>query len=99
MHKGKFAVFTAVWNSTLVVIKSHRIKSEYIPLQWITSNSSEVYPNYQELVEMVTQSLRVNFGIQKENVMDHLYPFLGDYKNDVNRDLMINLWQLSQDNE
>ena len=48
---------------------------------------------------MVTQSLLVNFGIQKENLMDHLYPFLGDYKNDVNRELMINLWQLSQDNE
>jgi hypothetical protein len=99
MHKGKFAVFTALWNNSLIVIKSHRIKSEYIPLQWTNSNSSEVYPNYQELVEMVTQSMLVNFGIQKENLMDHLYPFLGDYKHEVNRELMINLWQLSQDNE
>ncbi len=101
MHKGKFSVFTALWNDSLVMIKSHRIKSEYIPLQWISSDSSEVFPNYQELVEMVTQSLQINFGISttQNNVMDVLYPFLGDYKNEVNRELMINLWQLSQDNE
>ncbi|KAI9552412.1 hypothetical protein GHT06_022778 [Daphnia sinensis] len=99
MHKGKFAVFTALWNNSLIVIKSHRVKSEYIPLQWIASNSSEVFPNYEELVEMVTQSILANFGMQKENLMNRLYPFLVDYHNDVSRELMINLWQLSQDNE
>lgn len=81
------------------MMKSHRIKSEYIPLQWVNSNSSEVFPNYQELVEMVTQSLQVNFGVQQENLMEILYPFLNDYKGEMNRELMINLWQLSQDNE
>lgn len=100
MHKGKFAVFTALWNDTPVVIKSHRIKSEYIPLQWATSNLTEVFPNYQEMVEMVTQSLLINYGVQQKNVMDVLYPFLGDYQiSSVERELMINLWQLSQDNE
>lgn len=99
MHKGKLSVFTALWNDTLVVIKSHRIKSDYIPLQWTNPNASETFPNYQELTEMVRQSLQVNFGLHKQpdDFMDVLYPFLGDQP--IHRDLMINLWQLSQDNE
>lgn len=97
MHKGKVAVFTAEWNGTIVVIKSHREKSDYIPLYW-TDNSNQVFPDYEELVEMISQSLKLNFGVSLDNVMLTLFPF---FKNNSEKtvDLMTNLWQLSQDNE
>lgn len=95
MHKGKSSVFTARWNDTVVVIKSHRIKSEYIPL---VANASESFPDHHELTEMVLQSLRVNFGVQPTGNLTSLYPFLGS-KSITNKELMNNLWQLSQDNE
>ncbi len=99
MHKGKSAVFTARWNDTKVVIKSHRIRSEYIPL---VANSSEAFPDMRELGEMIFQSLRINFGLQLAN-MSALYPFLSHLTptqlDPVNREIMTNLWQLSQDNE
>jgi len=100
MHKGKVAVFTAQWNDTVIVIKSHRAKSDYIPIYWI-NNSSQVFPNYEELVEMISQSLKMNFGVHhNDNVITSLFPFLGNKNSkDMSQDLMINLWQLSQDNE
>lgn len=101
MHKGKSAVFTASWNGTTVMVKSHRTRSEYIPLVF---NSSEAFPDQDELDEMIFQSLRINFGVQlpARNNLTSLFPFLLASQGDdekMSRELMTNLWHLSQDNE
>jgi len=97
MHKGKVAVFTAEWNGTIVVIKSHREKSDYMPLYW-TDNSNLIFPNYEELVEMISQSLKLNFGVYLDDAISTLFPFF-ETESEKTVDLMTNLWQLSQDNE
>ena len=97
MHKGKVVVFTAEWNGTVVVIKSHRLKSDYIPLYW-TNNSTQMFPSYEEFVEMISQSLKLNFGVDLDNVISTLFPFF-ESSSEKTEDLMTNLWQLSQDNE
>lgn len=96
-HRGKETVFTADWNNTIVVIKSHKSNEEYIPLPW-TSDEGEIYPTPEELLHMISQSLIANYGINEETAIPKLFPFITDFSY-LNTDLMINMWQLSQDNE
>lgn len=98
MHKGKSTVFTAMWNKSLVVIKNPKTKSEYVPIEGTSYNSTNEFPNYEEFTEMVTQSIQVNFGITSDNLLPKLYPFIKLNKH-ITRSQMVNLWELSQDNE
>lgn len=96
-HRGKVAVFTALWNDTLIVIKSDKAKPDYMTLHW-TSNGSKIYPNPQEFQEMITQSLKINLGITKKNIFPSLFPFFSDYQR-IDSNQMINMWNLAQDFE
>ena len=64
------------------------------------SNSS-VEINQEEFKEMISQSLKVNFGETEYTSIPSLYPFLNndDSNATISKGLMHNLWQLSQDNE
>lgn len=101
MHKGKVFVATATWNGLKVVIKSYKINpSEYIPM----GSNSSIEINHEEFKEMISQSLKVNFGETEDTSIHSLYPFLDNYSDDSNnvtmsKALMHNLWQLSQDSE
>ena len=49
---------------------------------------------------MMSHSLKLNLGVEnvKEEVLSLLFPFVETLSN-IDHDLMINLWQLAQDNE
>lgn len=98
---GKVFVATATWNGLKVVIKSYKSKpDEYISLE--SNSSAEI--STEEFKEMISQSLQVNFGETEYMSIHSLFPFLGNY-DDLNngttmsKELMHNLYQLSQDNE
>lgn len=98
MHKGKSTVFTAVWNNALVVLKNPKTKAEYIPIEGTSYNSTSEFPSYEEFTEMVVQSVSMNFGISADNLLSKLYPFV-DFHKVITKSQMVNLWELSQDNE
>ncbi|XP_043266489.1 divergent protein kinase domain 1C [Venturia canescens] len=106
LHSGKEAVFTAHWESTRLVFKAARTRTnaeQYETLFWLDNSGTRHYPNEKDFGNMIRDLVlsKLNFTI-----LDNQIQRLGRLRthrvesDEAKRRLeMENVWQLLQENE